>query len=82
MINLLTRYGIKPLFNLKEARRRTEKLISQKFGLADAAHIAFAEQAADVFISCDDKLLACCKKTKIKIKAFNPIEFCLEEKLR
>jgi predicted nucleic acid-binding protein len=42
-------------------------LYSQGFGVADAAHVAFAEQLADVFIACDDKLLKKCRKASLKI---------------
>ena len=49
-------------------------------GIADAAHVAFAEQLADYFITCDDKLLKQCRKIDLKIPAMNPVEFiALEE---
>jgi hypothetical protein len=37
-------------------RKRAEYLCSLNFGVADAAHVAFAEATADIFITCDDKL--------------------------
>ncbi len=46
-------------------KKRTEDLYSLNFGIADAAHVAFAETSADYFITCDDKLLK-------KIRKLNP----------
>jgi predicted nucleic acid-binding protein len=53
------------------------------FGIADAAHLAYAEILADVFISCDDKLLKKYKKeVTAKIIAVNPLEFVSSEELQ
>ena len=82
LLYLLNNFSKNPVHDLKKTMNRTEELILLNFGVADAAHIAFAEQTADVFISCDDKLLKKCKKNGIKIKTMNPIEFCNEEELR
>ena len=49
------------------------------FGIADAAHVAFAEQLAEVFITCDDKLLKRCRQTSLRIDASNPLEFIAKE---
>lgn len=79
---LLDKYGVKPRYNLNEARKRAEQLYLLKFGVADAAHVAFAEQASDFFITCDDKLLKKCNKSKVNVVAMNPVGFCLKEDLR
>lgn len=42
---------------LSKLTHRAEGLIDMGFGIADAAHVAFAEQLAEVFITFDDKLL-------------------------
>ena len=42
--------------DLAFARKRAEELCDLNFGVADAAHIAFAEQCGAEFISCDDSL--------------------------
>ena len=51
------------------------------FGIADAAHVAFAEQLAELFITCDDKLLKKCKQTVLRIPAMNPLEFISQENI-
>ena len=61
---------------------RAEELVNLKFGIADAAHLAFAEIAQAYFISCDDKLIKNCKKHKVKIWCGNPIDFCVKEDLK
>jgi len=70
---------IKPSIKL---RQRAEYLYEENFGIADAAHIAYAEDNADVFISCDDRLVKKCKKLPTKIPAMNPIEFCNKENIK
>ena len=52
------------------------------FGVADAAHVAFAEQTANFFITCDDKLLKQCKKSELHILACSPVEFVSQEELK
>ena len=80
---LLNRYGKKPSFQLNEIKRRTEDLHSLNFGIADAAHVAFAETSADYFITCDDKLIKKIRKLNdINIEAVNPVNFCTKENLR
>ncbi len=82
LLALFEKYSKMPKINLPEAKNRTIELNRKKFGLADAAHISFAEQSADVFISCDDKLIKKCRKESFKIKVYNPIEFCMEEEIK
>lgn len=79
---LLNRYGVKPQYNLNKIRKRAEQLYLLKFGVADAAHIAFAEATSNFFITCDNKLLKKCNKSKINVSVMNPINFCLKEDLR
>ncbi len=64
------------------ARVRAEDLHAKKFGLADAAHVAFAEATTDFFISCDDRLVRKCRRTKVTVRAKNPVEFTIEEDLK
>ena len=64
-------------------RSRAEYLYQSGFGIADAAHIAYAEVLADVFITCDDKpLKKCQKETSLKVSAMNPLQFVLSEELQ
>ena len=79
---MLNKLGKKPFYNLREARERAQQLSSLKFGVADAAHLAFAEKTADYFISCDDKLLKKCNRFKVSVLAMNPVEFCFKEDLK
>ncbi len=48
-------------------RRRAEDLTDLSFGVADAAHVAFAEQCRAEFVSCDDALIRKCSKHKIGV---------------
>ncbi|MBU1678345.1 MAG: hypothetical protein KKD86_05740, partial [Bacteroidetes bacterium] len=82
LLSLVNELSVYTEFNSLTARKRAEELVLLKFGLADSAHIAFAEQSVDFFITCDEKLLRRCKKHHVNIKAMNPIEFCIEEELR
>jgi len=73
-----------PIVDDKQAiRTRADYLYQLGFGIADAAHLAYAEVLADVFISCDDKLLKKYKKeVTAKIIAVNPLEFVSSEELQ
>jgi predicted nucleic acid-binding protein len=79
---LLHRYGTTPSCDLSSVRRRAEALHARRFGVADAVHVAFAEAIADVFITCDDRLLRQCQRAAVRLRAMNPIDFCLAEDLR
>jgi len=68
--------------DLAVARKRAEELYDLNFGVADAAHIAFAEQCGAEFISCDDSLIKKCSRYNIKIWCGNPVAFCEKEDLR
>jgi predicted nucleic acid-binding protein len=59
-----------------------DDLISNGFGIADSAHVAFSEHYNAVFVSCDDKLLKKCSKYINSIECLNPITFCELEKLK
>ena len=63
-------------------RARAEELVRLGFGIADAAHVAFAEYNGAQFISCDDKLVKKCLVNKIKVWCGNPVLFCEKEGLR
>ena len=68
--------------DLAAARNRAEELHNLKFGVADAAHVAFAEQWDAEFVSCDDSLIRKCSRHNIEIWCGNPVAFCEKEKLR
>ncbi|MCP4986782.1 MAG: hypothetical protein GY928_12245 [Colwellia sp.] len=80
---LLNRFGYKPSYHLSEVRKRAEGLHSFNFGIADSAHVAFAETSAEYFITCDDKLIKkICKLKESNLVAINPVNFCTKEDLR
>jgi len=68
--------------DLRKTKKRTEELMSLGFGVADAAHVAFAEQADALFITCDDKLVKKCLKCDISVWTGSPIAFCEKENLK
>ena len=82
ILTVLEKLGTKAECDLEATRARAEELLSKKFGIADAAHVAFAEAIAEFFITCDDRLLKKCKKEKVKVTALNPVEFVSAEDLK
>ncbi|MBC2699931.1 MAG: hypothetical protein HF976_00690 [ANME-2 cluster archaeon] len=79
---VLNEWGEQIHVNVAETRSRAEDLVNSGFGIADAAHVAFAEQAEVPFISCDDKLIRKCINQKINVWCGNPVAFCEKENLR
>jgi predicted nucleic acid-binding protein len=65
-----------------ETRTRAEELVASGFGVADAAHIAFAEQEGASFITCDDRLIKKCKTFKINVWCGTPVAYCEREGLK
>lgn len=82
LIGLLETYGTTDFLNAKQIKSRAEELINMKFGIADAAHVAYSEFYGAEFISCDDKLIKKCEKYISTIKCHNPVSFCELENLR
>ena len=79
---LLEKAAEQPKVDRSFVKRRAEEFIEMGLGLADAAHVAFAESYSADFISCDDKLLKKCIKHKIKVWTGTPIAFCDKEFLK
>lgn len=79
---LLREKGTLIPFDLGRARHRAEQLVRLKLGPADAAHLAFAEQAKCDFVSCDDRLLQQCRRVQTGIWCGTPIAFCEKEDLQ
>jgi hypothetical protein len=79
--NIIRTFGKPVKIDLCKAKERTEDLLNAGFGLADAAHIAFAEISKACFVSCDDKLIKKCLKYRINIWCGNPVAFCVKEGL-
>lgn len=68
--------------DIKKAKERANELVKLGFGIADAAHVAFAELSDAIFISCDDILIKKCLKHNIKVWCCTLLTFCEKEKLR
>lgn len=79
---LLENSGTRVNFDLLRARERAEEFARQGLGVADAAHLAFAEQAGCDFVTCDDRLLKQCKRVHPSIWCGTPIAFCERESLK
>lgn len=69
--------------DFQSIRNRAEALVNAGLGIADAAHIAFAEVNADYFISCDDRLIKRSQRENVSvITMMTPVEFCVRENLQ
>lgn len=65
-----------PLFD------RARQLVERGLGAADALHVAAAEALqADVFLTCDDRLLRRCRRLadKLAVNVANPIQWLAEQ---
>ena len=82
MTNELEEHGESSKVDLHKARERAEELVKLGFGIADAAHVAFAEANNAEFITCDDKLAKKCENHKIKVWTGGPLGFCEKMGLR
>jgi len=71
--------GIMPLTTQIESRAR--EMIEGGLHSADAVHVAAAERIADVFLTCDDKLLRQCRRlgSNLRVKVMNPVPFIEEQ---
>jgi len=79
---LLDKLGEPIRVDLIKVRIRAEELTDLGFGVADAAHVAFAEHGQAQFISCDDRLIKKCLTHKISVWCGNPVAFCEKERLK
>ena len=80
--HLLREVGIPVTCSRSAARQRAEELVGTGFGIADAAHVAYAEGSADAFITCDGRLKKRCQRIGIRIPVCTPVEFAVMEGLR
>lgn len=82
LLSTLQRIGRRVETDLVDAREHAERLAAQGLGVADAAHLAFAEAAEADFVTCDDRLLRQCRRGKHKVWVGTPIAFCEKEDLQ
>ena len=82
LLSMLRQFGRRITFDLKQTRKRAEQLSQQGLGPADAAHLAFAEEAQADFITCDDRLLRQCQHIQPSVWFGTPVAFCDKENLQ
>lgn len=82
LFELLDKYSKTKRVDLQKVKNRIEYLRNMGVGIADAAHVAYAESYDASFISCDDKLLKKCQKIDLEICCYNPLKFCEVEDLK
>lgn len=82
LLLLLKQFGISFQFDLPVVRKRAEELAALGIGVADAAHLAFAEAAQAEFITVDDRLLKRCHRLKPAVWYGTPLAYCEKENLR
>ncbi len=78
----LNQLGQFPALRLEHVRERAEELVHRGLGLADAAHLAFAEAAEADFVTCDDRLIRQCRRVQPNVWVGDPDEYCVKENLR
>jgi predicted nucleic acid-binding protein len=82
LLSLLDNFGELVNVDMAKARVKAERLFDNGFGVADAAHVAFAESVGADFVTCDDRLLKRCLKSDLKIWCGDPLQFCIKENLK
>ncbi|SRR6266702_443322 len=82
VLAILNKFGEAMKVDLAAARHRAEELHLLGFGVADAAHAAFAELSGADFITCDDRLLKKCIKSNIKVWCGDPVLYCVKEDIK
>lgn len=79
---LLGELGTELVVDLSQAKLRAQSLILDAVKAADAAHVAFAEQANCDFVTVDDRLLRRLSHIGIDIWFGTPLAYCDKENLR
>ena len=82
LLMLLARIGSQHQFELSVVRQRAEELADEGMGVADAAHVAFAEFVQADFVTVDDRLLKQCKRVELKVWSGSPLAYCDKENLQ
>ena len=80
--SLLKQIGTRMPSNLVNARSRTEELETRSLGLADSAHLAFAEQAQADFVTVDDRLIKQYSRINPVVWCGTPLTYCEKENLK
>lgn len=80
--HILVEVGTRPTYDMIVARQRAEEFVQSKIGPADAAHLAFAEQAKADFVSVDDRFLKRASRLQLSTWIGTPLQLCEKENLR
>ncbi|MEZ5673166.1 MAG: hypothetical protein R3E08_12635 [Thiotrichaceae bacterium] len=81
LLLLLRQVGTFPIYDLATAHLRTRNPKQQGLKVADAAHLALAEQVSEVLITVDDRFLRFCHRTNTALWCTTPPQFCEQENL-
>lgn len=79
---LLKEIGGEVTVDMSQARSRAEQLHELGLGVADAAHVAFAELANCDFVTVDDRLLRQLRRVGATVWFGAPTAYCDKEDLR
>jgi predicted nucleic acid-binding protein len=79
---LLDELAHRPNFDLPKARQRADDFTAHSVGVADAAHLSFAEQAEADLVTVDDRFIKRAKRAKPSVWIGTPLEYCEKEKLK
>jgi predicted nucleic acid-binding protein len=82
ILSLLDNFGKMVDIDMAETRNKAEQFVTAGFGIADAAHVAFAEAVDADFVTCDERLLKRCLKAGLKVWCGDPLQYCLKEALK
>lgn len=82
LLLLLEEFGTQVEFDLQTVRQRAEQWVGQGLGVADAAHLAFAEAAQAEFVTVDDRLLSQCRRVTPDVWCGTPPTYCEKENLK
>ncbi len=82
LLLLLEQEGSRIEFNLQIARQKAEQWVAQGLGVADAAHLTFAEEVQAAFITVDDRLLKQCRRLNPVVWCGTPQAYCDKEDLQ
>ncbi len=79
---LLAGLGVPIVVDPLATKARAEALADAGMGIADAAHVAFAEAADAAFVTVDDRLRKQCRRLSVRVWYGTPLAFCDKENLK
>ena len=81
LLNLIEKTPTSQNIDVQTIRSRAEHIVIHGLGVADAAHLAYAESLQADLISCDDKFVKRSNIIKPAVWIGNPVAFCEKEEL-